>query len=767
MIEKTREKISFGLFGIRLAVFFTLFFLMISVINLVTNHYMEDAAMEVLRNTCASNSEVSVFSINYIFQEVYNSATTAEYMPGYKKVISSKWNLDTLKNYADVPGAIRVLSNVATMNEYISNIALYRRDISVVITDHAMYDADEYFSKYHAYDGLSADFWKNYQPPASFSVMQPLTVHKSSDSGLVLPVVKTHAGNVSSKNLYIVDINLNKIKALLDNYCPTKHSVFLVTDDSRENLLFSSSLETGLDAEQLLTTINSQEDIGSEFIFNGNKYTSYISDAEFFFTKIHTILCIPQADLDTLQSNGSSYLLTIKLLTSAFALFLIVLFSRKAYKPLAQLTQALDLTPKNSEKLMHDELRRIQDKFSDMDDTLQQTTKKMKYTASIAREQLLGKLILAKPLSADDYVHLNSFLPSEGVTYAFLLIKPVYHDVFCPTDSPEHVIETIKETARTCFSFIPDIQIFQPEPNRLCVLAFGEDNCTLALRGQAKALLSLLGSYETKLSFFIVCSTPCTSADLLPVLYQEARDTLAQIPLSHTSCVYDASASFDTTNFELPMPVERKLINLIIAGKKKELFDILHKDILNPAKMKPLSAPALQKMFIQLYFLAVQALRESGYVYDQTSYKQFMDFTLRLDTKTTTEINDFLFDFFENIFEHYVSAPLPLSSQLFRDYIDVHYTDDLSLEFLAQKYHTSAQYIARLLKKELGMSFQTYLHQLRIAKSKELLLNTKSSVNDICEQVGYKSRNTFIRSFKLQEGITPGEYRRIWQNTKK
>lgn len=767
-ITHSKPRPSFGLFGLRLAAFFTLFFFMISAGNLITYHFMENAAMKVLRSTCASNSEVSIFSINNIFQEVYNSATTAEQMPGYKKVTASSWKLDTLENYSDIPGAIRVLSSVATMNEYISDLALYRRDLSIVITEHAMYTAEDYFSKYHSYEGLPIEFWKDYQPPTAFNVMPPVIVQGYSDSSLLLPVVKTYAGNANSKNLYIADINLDKIKALLDNYCPTEHSIFLVTDDSKENILFSSSLKEEFDAAQLLKTVNeqSEDNMEAEFSFAGNKYAAYISDAEFFFTKTHTILCIPQTDLNDMLKSGPPYLFALRMLIAIAALFLIILFSRKAYKPLSQLTRALNIEPQNPQGLMHDEIRHIQDKFSDMDDTLQQATKKMQYTDSIAREQLLCRLFLSKPLSTADYTHLDSFLPHEGVTYAFLLIKPVYRGTLYENYSPEYVMNSIKKAAGSCFSFMPEIQIFHPEPNRLCVLTYGQDDCALQLREQAQPLLALFQTKEKALSIFIVCSTPCASMQLLPAFYQETKDTLSHIPLSHPSCIYETSAAFDESGFELPLPVERKLINLILGGKKEELFDSLKKDILDPDKLSSLSTPALQKMFMQMYFLAAQALRESGYAYDQASYKQFMDFSLRLDTTSPVEIRNFLMNFFEDIFSNYIGTQKPLSSQLFRDYIDSHYTDDLSLESLAQKYNTSSQYIARLLKKELGMSFQAYLHQLRIAKAKELLQNTDLSVNDICDRVGYKSRNTFIRSFKMQEGLTPGEYRRIRRSTK-
>lgn len=46
-----------------------------------------------------------------------------------------------------------------------------------------------------------------------------------------------------------------------------------------------------------------------------------------------------------------------------------------------------------------------------------------------------------------------------------------------------------------------------------------------------------------------------------------------------------------------------------------------------------------------------------------------------------------------------------------------------------------------------------------MARAKPLLLQTEDSVTDIAQQVGYSNVNTFIRIFKKEEGVTPGQYR--------
>lgn len=760
-------KRTFGRFWLRLVIFFTLFFLLIYAINQLTYRFAQNATIKVLRGTCASNAEVAVFAINNIFEEVYKSATLAELMPAFQKIASSRWKLASLGDYADVPAAIRALSSLSTMNEYISNIALYRRDLSLVVTDTSMYQAEDYFQRYRAYEGLTYGFWQDYQPGTSFAVMPPLAVHTSSSTGRVLPVVKTHINNAFSQNLYLVDLNLGKIEALLNNYCPTPNSTFLIMDDNCKNILCSSTTAPGFDEQAILAAAAAQGSGEKQHFLNGQTYYVYVYQAEFFFTRIHTVLCIPQADLVAMLNNDPPYLLMLRCITPLLALLLIVLFSRKAYEPLARLMRTLE--PKQAEKndrLMHDELQLIRSQFSRMDDDLKRTKSEMEYTDAVAREQLLRRLILGHSLSGSDSAHLDSFLPAAGF-YTLLLIKPIFRDALhqaYPLEFTLKISATVKHITENFFVATPNVQVVELRDNRLCVLVFGLENHRQWLKEQAQALLNLFKADEEELSFFMICSTPCTDRADLPQACHEAEETLSLLPPDHPSCIYDASAAVTISDFEISLPVERKLINLIVSGKKEELFALLRKDMLLPANLGGLATPALQKMLMQFYFITAQALRESGRVCSQSTYEAFAEFNLQVDAKTPLEISEYLFTFFENIFAQYESTPLTLSSELFRSYIDNHFTEDLSLESLAQKYNTSAQYIARLLKKELGMSFQAYLHQLRIAKAKELLLESTWTVNEICTRVGYQSRNTFIRSFKVLEGLSPSEYRHVWKS---
>ena len=767
--RRTQNRHGFGRFGIRVVLLFTVFFLLIYALNWASERFLTSESAKVLRSTCASNAEVAAYSINNIFEEAYQSSSLAELMPGFQMITSPQWDLEQLENYADVPPAIRALSNVTAINQYITGIAFYRRDLSLVITDSGMYQADAYFDNYHVYDSLPMSFWADYQPQNAFSVMSARSVSTPSANLRVLPVTKNHINDIYSRNLYIVDLNVSKIELLLGNYCPTENSMLLMADSSGEKLLCSSTLSESFDPQSVLDLIAGGTSSTAPLEIGGQKYYVYFFPSEFFFIRICTALCIPESDL-TAMLNQDSYFRIQKVLIPLLALMLIALFSLIIYAPISELVQTIkpgDSKIPGSKFVPHDELQFIHNEFSRMGSDLQQAEREIEYVAPIARRQLLRRLLLNQSLSAEDLIHLDSFFPASGC-FGFLLIKPIYRDELYHAYSPDFAVKlptALKQISADLFSTQPNTHVIELRSNRLCILMHGDTDCHALLRKRAESLLSLFQADESSLSLFIVNSTPCSERCLLPQAYQEAEETLSQLPPEFPSCIYDASSRVTISSYELPLPLERKLVNLIVCGKKDELFALLKNDILPPEKLSCYPTPVLQKLFMQLYFITAQALRENGQTCNQRTYAEFAEFNLKIDEKTPLQIREFLLSFFDQIIAQYDGVPLTLSSGLFRDYIDAHYTEDLSLDLLAEKYNTSAQYIARLLKKELGMSFQSYLHTLRITKAKELLLNTSLSVQDIYIQIGYQSRNTFIRSFKALEGLTPSEYRHVWKKT--
>lgn len=95
-----------------------------------------------------------------------------------------------------------------------------------------------------------------------------------------------------------------------------------------------------------------------------------------------------------------------------------------------------------------------------------------------------------------------------------------------------------------------------------------------------------------------------------------------------------------------------------------------------------------------------------------------------------------------------------------QEYINNNYSDSsLSLTRISEEFHISENYFSYLFKKEVSENFSTYLEKLRMAKAKELVTETATSISDLYQYVGYNNAASFRRVFKKNFGVSPKEMR--------
>lgn len=94
-----------------------------------------------------------------------------------------------------------------------------------------------------------------------------------------------------------------------------------------------------------------------------------------------------------------------------------------------------------------------------------------------------------------------------------------------------------------------------------------------------------------------------------------------------------------------------------------------------------------------------------------------------------------------------------------QNYILDRFTDELSLEEVADFVHLNPHYFSKIFKQQVGITFIDFITTLRIDKAKALMVSEQVSLKEVCFEVGYKDPNYFSRVFKRVTGITPTEYR--------
>ncbi|MDO4475865.1 MAG: AraC family transcriptional regulator [Lachnospiraceae bacterium] len=96
-----------------------------------------------------------------------------------------------------------------------------------------------------------------------------------------------------------------------------------------------------------------------------------------------------------------------------------------------------------------------------------------------------------------------------------------------------------------------------------------------------------------------------------------------------------------------------------------------------------------------------------------------------------------------------------------QQYINLHCAEDLSLEQVAARAGFSMYHFERIFKEHIGLSFYKYLNYCRIRRAEWLMSDPKVSITEAATRSGFKSSSSFIRMFKIVNGCTPSEFRKM------
>ena len=91
------------------------------------------------------------------------------------------------------------------------------------------------------------------------------------------------------------------------------------------------------------------------------------------------------------------------------------------------------------------------------------------------------------------------------------------------------------------------------------------------------------------------------------------------------------------------------------------------------------------------------------------------------------------------------------------NYLNMHFTEVISLQDLADQVHLSREVCCRLFKKMTGKTITGYLEEYRVNKSFSLVQSGQYSMTQITEMVGFSNPSRFASAFRKRFGCNPGE----------
>lgn len=174
------------------------------------------------------------------------------------------------------------------------------------------------------------------------------------------------------------------------------------------------------------------------------------------------------------------------------------------------------------------------------------------------------------------------------------------------------------------------------------------------------------------------------------------------------------------------------------------------------------------KVYLRRLAVRMEFLIEDSHGLNEEMIRSFQNFYDAVDQVTPPKAIHILYQLFQHMVELRSSIEETSSEQYFKEYIPValnyiqeHLQDeDLSITSVSGHVYLNPVYFGRIFKNVMKMSFKRYVQNIRMEKAKELILEDKESITNICNAVGIPNPSYFSQVFKQYTGILPSEYKR-------
>lgn len=247
---------------------------------------------------------------------------------------------------------------------------------------------------------------------------------------------------------------------------------------------------------------------------------------------------------------------------------------------------------------------------------------------------------------------------------------------------------------------------------------------------------------------------------------------------------------FDIVDIAIPISVNDKYIGAVMAGQIRLSDDDSSLDIeqlhISPTGMSALNKSSeLQSLYNNLPVLSYEKIESisemlfclCNYIVDEAKNKNYLlDLYLNINASSNhnetnplvmqqdiNNIKSSLSHAISNVYiEDFVSPFVSKKDSILTpiiEYLNANRSIMLSLNEASSLVHLSPGYFSRVFSKEVGMPYTTYLMQLKLEWSKQLLEKTTLSVTQISDELGFSDPSYFIKVFKKQELVTPLLYR--------
>lgn len=772
--------------------FFCIFFILIIIPVIISSaiiYYYSNNIIE--KEIKKANSNIMDNMITYIDEELQkiklgivkfsldNDLKTTLNIRGFEKAYMSEY-----KN------VMQKLAKLEVSDLEFSEVFIYYFGTHYILSREGLYDFKFYFNKVNKFGNYDTKFWEEYlSHEGDFEIISTQKV-----SGLLWQAVNKK--------------NMIAIKTSLPFYSAPNAVVVIFID---EEYFRNAVVKYGGKSNTNYTVLSKDGDIitsyGDSAISNTQKLREYMmkyvniekGNFKFIdacgafsvtfntspFIKWVYMTAVPFKEI----SNQSKYIRTVTLYIVAvfviIGLFTAFWLGKKQYKPIATLVEYLDKLDTGKEKRSikkdYNEFNFITGQFNKILSANESLENSFSAGMPFLKENLLYRIlngnILSKPEINEELKKYNIEFTEN--TFKVIIIKfdilndlvsdnlvcnkqnkeKIQHDFSQIRNKLFHVIFTMLTKRLDCYQV--EIDIYNTAYIVNC--DEGDDKIIIDI---CKAITDFFNQDEYQVRLTVGIGSQCYKIEEIQNSFSQAIKATKFRSISRKNEIIIFSDELIGRNkrlFEIFDTDIKAISNSFLSGNYEESINLAHK-LLEKCVDENLTYEQLEKIIKILmesvfHIISIKGCKIHNYSIDESDiYEQMASFYSIEEYKQ--HINEIFTAVGQQLKEQGSTRKDEIVNFMV-NYVKDNYSQDIYLESIADELGMSSNYLSHFFKDYMGVSFSDFLGKIRVEKAKEMISTTNKSINSICFEVGYINVNSFIRSFKKFEGITPGRYRDI------
>ncbi len=761
---KMKLRVQNGVFNKSLLKIFMVLLFAISIMFL-SNYYIYRSSMNEMFKQAEINNELVVNGVIQSFEE------------NFKEINDIIYTIDTLPynihdseghNNVNMNNAYLLMKNVNQLisQDFIADFVVFFKDSDLALTLSGTESFQSIFSNKYKSDKYASEYWKNFAVTSHPMKIIPEDYYQDTrNSGKtvrkLLAIVASNQMSSTVKNM-VVFVDLPKLYKKVNEQSMMKGSSLIILDKDK-NVIINTDDNYNMEGLEGIIV-----DSDKETTVQKGKYNYHVIKSEYnSFTYINKVPHSYEGSISIIKYNR-----LILFLTTIAGVAISLILSIYLYSPIKKILWLVGMKEEdknqNNYKYIYNHIEKMQ-----MENKL--ISNKMDNVKEEVMRSIFFKMIDDITFYKQMKDQIDTYFKAIFFNKQFLMValeftindQPDNGNSNTAPIAPDEIRKIIKDSLEDIGQGKLSVVVFYIEKMRLVALVGINESIKRdqLVRDIDEMKNQLQNTVFNEYTITAVVGKFYDEAQNCKEAFDEIKMCFEYRSINNMKTLIDLEKNEYSYDVYMPLDFDEKLSNYILSGNVDESMKLI-KQIVETNIQNNISFIKFQYILNNIFHTMVNIMVHLNVNQKEIEIAE-KEFRRKMKTFVITKnYTDFFYSLVKLTTDKIRGEDSgKLNKDFVLQYIQLHFSENLYLDKMAEVFNTTPKYFSNFFKKAFGVNFIEYLNKARISHAKELLKGSEIPVNEIGERIGYLNPSTFSSTFKKYCGITPSEYRKKY-NTK-